>query len=190
MESVTVCITGASGTVYGKRIVEVLTANGYMVNLIFSRNGERVFEFETGVSKGDFLKSLPGDLINVFDVDDLFAPISSGSHRTKGVIVSPCSAGTLGAAASGISRNLIHRVIDVSLKERRKVLLIFRETPINRIHMENMLRLSSSGAIIMPASPGFYTKPKTVDDMVNFIVGKALNLFLEKDIGLFEPWNP
>ena len=190
MKNLTVCITGASGSIYGKRIVEVLVSNGYFVNLIFSKIGEEVFEFETGLSKERFLSKLPENQVKLYNQDDLFAPISSGSYFSLGTIVAPCSAGTLGAIASGSTRNLIHRVVDVCLKERRKVLLLFRETPLNRIHIENMLKVTDAGAIVMPACPGFYSKPESIDDIVNFVVGKALNTFFENDFKLFKSWNP
>ncbi len=189
MERLTVCITGASGSIYGKRIIEVLIANGYFVNIIFSKVGEKVFEFETGLSIGEFLKELPEKQFEVYDQDDLFAPVSSGSYQSLGTIVAPCSAGTLGAIASGATRNLIHRAVDVSLKERRRVLLLFRETPLNRIHLENMLKATDAGAIVMPACPGFYSKPASIQELVDFVVGKALNIFTGKDFKLFKSWS-
>ena len=189
MDRVVVGITGASGSIYGKRLVEVLVANSYRVDLIFSETGRRVFEFETGVSVDKFVNSLPKDLVNLYRPDDLFAPPSSGSHQVKGVIVIPCSAGTLGHIASGSTVNLIHRAVDVNLKEGRPVILVFRETPINRIQAENILRVIDSGVTVLPASPGFYGKPKGVMELVDFIVERALRLLLKKEFGLIRNWG-
>lgn len=189
MDRVVVGITGASGSIYGKRLVEVLVANSYRVDLIFSETGRRVFEFETGVSVDKFVSSLPKDLVNLYRPDDLFAPPSSGSHQVKGVVVIPCSAGTLGHIASGSTVNLIHRAVDVNLKEGRPVILVFRETPINRIHAENILKVIDSGATVLPASPGFYGKPKGVMELVDFIVERTLRLLLKKEFGLIRNWG-
>ncbi len=190
MERVVVGITGASGSIYGKRIVEVLVSNSFGVDLIFSRTGKKVFEFEVGLKVEEFLDSLPKDLVNVYSEDDLFAPPSSGSYETAGMVIAPCSGGTLGHIASGASSNLIHRSAEVCLKERRPLVLVFRETPISRVHVENMLKVIDAGATLLPASPAFYGKPKEIGELVDFIVEKALKALLNRSFGLSKGWPP
>jgi len=189
LDRVVVGITGASGAVYGKRIVEVLTANAFKVELIFSKAGKEVFEFETGVNYADFASSLPSDLVELYEPDDLFAPPSSGSHSVRGMVIAPCSAGTLGHIASGATANLIHRAADVNLKEGRPVVLVFRESPLNRIHAENILRVIDAGATLLPASPAFYTKPREVRELVDFVVERALRALLGREFGLIKSWG-
>ncbi|WP_457678952.1 UbiX family flavin prenyltransferase [Thermovibrio sp.] len=189
MERVIVGITGASGAIYGKRIVEVLASNSYSVDLIFSETGRRVFEFELELPVEKFLSTLPSDLVKVYEPSDLFAPPSSGSHRTLGMVVAPCSAGTLGHIASGSTVNLIHRAADVSLKEGRPLVLLFRESPLNRVHAENILKLIDAGAKVLPASPAFYAKPKTLEEAVDFVVERALRLLLSREFGLVKNWG-
>lgn len=189
MERVVVGITGASGSVYGKRCVEVLVSKGFSVELVVSEVGKRVFEYELELPFEEFLSSLPEDLINFYSHNDLFAPISSGSYPVKGMVVIPCSAGTLGHIASGASLNLIHRAADVNLKERRPVVLVLRETPLNRVHAENILKAIDAGATVLPASPAFYGRPKTVEELVDFVVDRALTHVLGKSLGLFRGWT-
>jgi len=189
MERVIVGITGASGSIYGKRIVEVLAANSYLVDIIFSETGKKVFEYETGITVEEFINSLPEEQVTLFDHSNLFAPPSSGSYRTIGMIIAPCSAGTLGHIALGTTDNLIHRAADVTLKERRPLVLVFRETPLNRIHIENMLRVTDAGATVLPASPGFYGKSETVEDLVNFVVERTLRALTGKEFNLVKNWG-
>jgi len=189
MEKIIVGITGASGSIYGKRIVEVLVANSYPVDIIFSETGKKVFEYETGMAVGEFINSLPEKQVALLDHNNLFAPPSSGSYKTIGMIIAPCSAGTLGHIASGIADNLIHRTADVTLKERRPLVLVFRETPLNRIHIENMLRVTDAGATVLPASPGFYGKSETVEDLVNFVVERTLRALTGKEFNLIKNWG-
>jgi 4-hydroxy-3-polyprenylbenzoate decarboxylase len=189
VDRVIVGITGASGSIYGKRTVEVLVAHGYGVDLIFSEMGKKVFEYETGLKPEEFVKELPKCQVNFFSPDDLFAPPSSGSYQTKGMVIVPCSAGTLGHIANGVTGNLIHRAADVTLKEKRPLVLVFRETPVNRIHVENMLKAIDAGATILPACPGFYSKPSSLMELVDFVVEKALRLLTGKSFNLTEDWK-
>lgn len=189
MERVVVGITGASGSIYGKRCLEVLVSKGFAVDLVVSEVGRRVFEYELELPFEKFLSSLPEDLVRIYSPDDLFAPISSGSYPVKGMVVVPCSAGTLGHIVSGATENLIHRAVDVNLKEKRPVVLVFRETPLNRIHTENILKAIDAGATVLPASPAFYGKPKSVEELVDFVVERALTHVLGKSLGLVRGWS-
>ncbi len=177
MEKIVLCITGASGFIYGERILHELL-KGHFVYLIVSESGFKVMEEESGIKKEDFLKNLPENC-TFYDQNMIESPISSGSRliETKGVIVAPCSTGTLGAVANGISNNLIHRVCDVALKERKKLFMLVREMPLSLIHIKNMEKITVAGGTVAVASPAFYNNPKTVDDMINFVVGKVLDHF-------------
>jgi len=181
---ITVVITGASGAIYGVRLVEALLAAGRGVNLLVSDPGFLVLEAEMGLLwKGDektVNKSVrayfnTGRELTYFDASNYFSPLASGSSGRGTMIIAPCSMGTMGRIASGISANLIERAADVVLKEGGRLILLPRETPLNPIHLENMLKLSKMGVRIVPAMPGFYHKPKTVDDLVRFIIGKLLD---------------
>jgi 4-hydroxy-3-polyprenylbenzoate decarboxylase len=189
VERVIVAVTGASGSVYGKRCVETLVANGYSVDLIFSETGAKVFEYELGLSPGEFVGRLPEKQVRLYDPNDLFAPPSSGSYKTAGMLIAPCSAGTLGHLASGSTVNLIHRSADVCLKEGRPLVLLFRESPINRIHAENFIRVMDAGAKVLPASPAFYGRPKTLEELVDFVVERALRLLLNRSFNLIKDWE-
>src|SRR3972149_298861 len=192
----TVAITGASGSIYGIRLVEELLKTGCHVNLVISETGKDVLMHETGIDlQGNeeeagkkTKKYFKKGALTLFDNSNLFAPISSGSHKTEGMIIAPCSMGTLGRIASGHSQKLIERTADVMLKEKRRLIIVPRETPLNQIHLENMLKLSRMNVDIVPAMPAFYQRPKTVDDMVNFVVGKVLDL-LHVEHNLFERWG-
>jgi 4-hydroxy-3-polyprenylbenzoate decarboxylase len=184
----TVAITGASGTIYAHRTLQLLAASGAVetINLIMSGTAATVARVETGVNLRDpdagkineWLGLDAGSkLIRYWRLDNLAAKPSSGSNKQTGMIVVPCSMGTLGAIASGAGTNLIHRAADVCLKEGRKLLLVPRETPYNAIHLENMLRLSRAGASILPASPGFYHRPKTIEDLVEHLCFRILDQF-------------
>lgn len=193
----TVAITGASGSIYGIRLVEELLKAGCHVNLVISETGKDVLLHETGIDlhgteeeagKKAMKYFKKKGSITIFDNSNLFASISSGSHKTDGMIVSPCSMGALGRIASGHSQKLIERTADVMLKEKRHLIIVPRETPLNQIHLENMLKLSKMNVDIVPAMPAFYQRPKTVDDLVNFVVGKVLDL-TGIEHKLFERWG-
>ena len=184
----TVAITGASGTIYAKRTLQLLAESGVVetVNLIMSGTAATVAQVELGVNLRDpntsKINSWLGlgsnsKLIRYWRLDNFAAKPSSGSNKQAGVIIVPCSMGTLGAIASGAGTNLIHRAADVCLKEGRKLIVVPRETPFNEIHLENMLRLSRAGARIMPASPGFYHRPRSIDDLVEHLCYRILDQF-------------
>jgi len=184
----TVAITGASGTIYAHRTLQLLAASGVVetINLIVSGTAVTVAKVEMGANlKGSDVISinawlgLPADskLIRFWRLDNFAAKPSSGSNKQVGMIIVPCSMGTMGAIASGAGTNLIHRAADVCLKEGRKLVLVPRETPYNAIHLENMLKLTHAGARILPASPGYYHRPKTIDDLVEHLCFRILDQF-------------
>lgn len=184
----TVAVTGASGTIYAQRTLQLLAQSGAVetINLIMSDVVPTVAQVELGVNlkepnpkKINEWLGLAEDakLIRYWRLDNLAAKPSSGSNKQAGMIVVPCSMGTLGAIASGAGTNLIHRAADVCLKENRKLILVPRETPFNQIHLENMLRVARAGATILAASPSFYHKPKTIDDLVNHLCYRILDQF-------------
>jgi len=166
-------VSGASGTIYAVKLLEALKDANVETHLIISKAAEEILKFENELSKED-LKKLAS---RFYEENDLKAPITSGSYKTDGMIIIPCSMKTLAGVALGYSNNLILRAADVTLKERRPLVLVVRETPLNLIHLENMVKAAKAGAIIFPASPGFYHKPKTINDLINYIIGKILNLF-------------
>lgn len=184
----TLAITGASGAIYARRTLQLLAASGKVetINLIISSTATIVAQLELGadIKNADAAKMNawlgldPGSkLIRVWRLDNFAAKPSSGSYKQAGMIVVPCSMGTLGAIASGAGTNLIHRSADVCLKEGRKLVLVPRETPFNAIHLENMLRLSNAGARILPASPSFYHKPTTIEELVDHVCYRILDQF-------------
>ena len=189
MKKYIIGITGASGSIYGVRLAEEVLKRKNDVFLVITENGERVMEYETGYGLSDVIKRLSetGN-INLCGIHDIFARIASGSFKVDGMAVVPCSMGTMGCLANGISLNLLDRAADVCIKEKRKLVLVPRETPLNTIHIENMLKLSKCGVDIIPAAPGFYNKPESINDMVNFITGKVLeHLGMEND--LYKKWG-
>ena len=184
----TVAITGASGSTYAHRTLIHLAASGTVerINLIMSQSAQTVARVELGVDlrEADGRRinewlALPPDskLVRLHRLDNLAATPASGSHMQAGMIIVPCSMGTLGAIASGAGTNLIHRAADVTLKEGRKLVIVPRETPYNAIHLENMLRLAHAGARILPASPAFYHRPQTIEEMVDHLVFRILDQF-------------
>jgi 4-hydroxy-3-polyprenylbenzoate decarboxylase len=166
-------ITGATGSIFGVRALELLKDSGVETHLVMSKWGARTLLHETPYTV-DFVKSLA--TMSHGDADQ-GAPISSGSFLTDGMIVAPCSARTLAAIANGQGDNLIHRAADVILKERRKLVLMVREAPLNDIHLENMLKLSRMGVVITPPLPAFYNHPQSIADIVNHIVMRCLDQF-------------
>src|SRR5438034_1817861 len=177
---IVVGITGASGAPYAVRLLQALTAAHRRVSLIVSKYGMRLLATEAGIESMDALRDAVGidawaSYVEVFSNDDRGAAPASGSALTAGMIVCPCSMGTLSAIAVGASRSLIERAADVTLKERRKLILVPRETPLSAIHLGNMLRLTRAGAIVMPASPGFYHRPTQIADLVDFMVARMLD---------------
>jgi 4-hydroxy-3-polyprenylbenzoate decarboxylase len=166
-------ITGATGAIYGVRLLERLREARVESHLVLTKWGARTLAHETPHSK----EHVEGLARVVHHPSDMSASISSGSFRTDGMIVAPCSAKTLGAIANGFGDNLVHRAADVVLKERRRLVLLLRETPLSDIHLENMLKLSRMGAVVMPPVPAFYSLPTTVDDIVDHTVARVLDIF-------------
>lgn len=197
MKQIVVAITGASGSIYGLRLVEELLRGGSRVTLLLSKSGLEVLRYETGLEWQGTAEQLQqqmrehfgvAEALRHFAADDLFAPVASGSSAPDAVVIAPCSMGTLGRIAAGISDNLIERVADVALKERRELLLLPRETPLNQIHLQNLLRLSQAGAQIVPAMPAFYHRPTQLCELVDFMVGKLLDC-LGIEHQLFPRWG-
>ncbi len=191
-----VAITGASGSVYGLRLISELLRSGERVSLILTSAGRQVMNHETGLEWSAEIKLQRQQVqeyfasiaVDCLAINDFWAGAASGSAAVDAMIVAPCSMGTLGRIAAGLSGNLLERAADVMLKERRPLLLVPRETPFNNIHLENLLRLSQSGAVILPAMPGFYHGPQTIEDLVDFVVGKILDQ-LDVQHSLFTRWG-
>ncbi|WP_406660008.1 UbiX family flavin prenyltransferase [Methanolobus sp. ZRKC3] len=177
-------ISGASGSAYGVRILEILSGMDVTTHLVMTKAARQIIDIETDYSL-DYVHGLATEL---HDENDFTASIASGSHRFDGMIVAPCSMKTLGEIAGGMSDNLLGRAADVCLKERRKLVLMPRETPLNQIHLENMLKLERAGAIILPACPGFYSRPQSIDDLVNSMAGRALDL-VGVDNEVYKRWS-
>ncbi|RLG23985.1 aromatic acid decarboxylase [Methanosarcinales archaeon] len=177
-------ITGASGVQYGLRVLELLKESGITTHLIISETGRELIRLET--------ETLPSDLEDLASFvhanNDLTAPPASGSHQHDGMIIAPCSMKTLASLASGVADTLITRAGDVCLKENRPLILLLRETPLSTIHLENMLRLKHAGAHILPASPAFYHHPTNINDLIDFITGRILDL-LKIEHNLYKRWD-
>ena len=166
-------ITGATGAIFGVRLLQALRGTQVETHLVISKWAGRTLVHETSYS----LEEVQAMATRSYSAQDQGAAISSGSFLTSGMVVAPCSMRTLGAIAQGLGDNLIHRAADVILKERRKLVLVVREAPLNDIHLENMLKLSRMGAVIVPPVPAFYNHPQTIDDIVNHIVMRVLDQF-------------
>ena len=195
MKRLIVGITGASAGIYGVRLLQVLTQQTDIeVHLTISASGARALSEELQIEvdlthfKLETLIGASSSRVIYHQESDIAASIASGSFRTEGMIVVPCSMGSIAAIASGISRNLIQRAADVCIKEHRKLVLVPRETPLSPIHLENMLKLARLGVCVLPAMPGFYHYPKSVDDLINFVITKILDQF-GIDTGLIQRWK-
>jgi flavin prenyltransferase len=174
---VTLAVTGASGAPYAVRLLQALNDGGVPVRLIISSTGWRLLEEELNITDEARLRERTGDWSRVimYRDDDRGATPASGSAPSRGMVVCPCSMGTLASIAQGTTRSLIERAADVVLKERRRLVLVPRETPYSQIHLENMLRLTQAGAVVLPASPGFYHRPAGMEELIDFIVARILS---------------
>ncbi|MFD3158340.1 UbiX family flavin prenyltransferase [Haloimpatiens sp. FM7330] len=183
-------ITGASGSIYAIRLVEELVKRNCEIYLIVTENGKKVleyemeYEFNKWINKIDCLKKQ----VKICDINDMFSPIASGSFKTDGMVIIPCSMAAIGKLSAGIGDNLLIRAGDVMLKEKRKLILVPRETPLSPIHLKNMLTLSESNVTILPPMPAFYQKPKTIDDIVNGTIGRILE-YLGIENELYYKWR-
>ena len=183
---VTFGITGASGAPYAVRLLRALNEARTPTRLIVSGYGLRLLAEESGIGSLDELRAATGDwsLVDAYDSLDRGATPASGSAPSRGMVICPCSMGTLASIAAGTSRNLVERAADVALKERRPLILVPRETPLSLIHLENMTRLTRAGATVMPAAPGFYHRPAGIPDLVDFMVARVLDhLGLDHAVG-------
>jgi 4-hydroxy-3-polyprenylbenzoate decarboxylase len=188
---VVLAITGASGAPYGVRLLDVLARNRVPVWLILSPHGMRLMREECGIKSVEGLKAATGDewvSVTLFADDDRGALPASGSQRTAGMVVCPCSMGTVAAIAGGTSRSLVERAADVTLKERRRLVLVPRETPLSLVHLRNLVAVTEAGAVVLPAAPGFYHRPTKVSELVDFIVQRVLD-HLELDISIARRWE-
>jgi 4-hydroxy-3-polyprenylbenzoate decarboxylase len=184
MKQIIVAVTGASGAIYGVRLLEALNDAKVSVHLTVSPAAAINLKIETGMTARElsrFAKS-------VYATNDLAAPISSGSFPIDEMVIAPCSTKTMAAIANGYSDNLITRAAEVTLKERRTLVLVPRETPLNQIHLKNMLTLARAGAVILPACPGFYNAPKKIDELVDHVVGKIMDA-LQVEHSLYKRWT-
>lgn len=192
-QRVTLAITGASGVIYGWRLLECLLASGCQVDLLISKAGHLVLTTETDLKLPANPEKLTAQLseqfahlsgtVKAYGREDWFAPAASGSGAAASFVVCPCSSATLAALATGASNNLIERAGDVALKERRKVILVTRETPLHLVHLEHQVKLTQMGAVILPASPGFYHRPQTMQELIDFVVARVLSqLGLEQSL--------
>lgn len=197
-KTITLAVTGASGAQYGLRLLECLLVANCKVYLLLSRAAEVVIATETTFalpsSEGtnglqqqqEFLQEYflaKPDQLTLFSREDWFSPVASGSSSPASMVICPASGGTLSAIANGASNNLIERAADVALKERRQLIVVPREAPYSQVHLENMLKLTQMGVVVLPASPGFYSQPKSIDDIVDFVVARILDqLGLSQDL--------
>ncbi|MGC8635875.1 MAG: UbiX family flavin prenyltransferase [Thermoprotei archaeon] len=185
MKRVIVAGTGASGMPYLISVLNYLSALPEVeTHLIMTESAREVIKRETDLAESFFASKAS----RYYDEREIYAPIASGSFKTDGMLVIPCSTKTLSSVANGYSENLVSRAAEVTLKEHRKLVLVVRETPLSLMDIENMRKVALAGGVVMPASPGFYSKPKTIDDLVNFVAGRALSLLgIEND--LYKEWN-
>lgn len=200
MGNCTVVVTGASGSVYGMRLVEQLVLAGHEVCVIFTEAGREATAFELGfelptqdaavatVALAAFLELPTTERLRIAYSDSLFDAVASGSHHTDAMIVCPCTMGFVGSVAAGLGADLAERAAEVMLKERRLLVLVPRETPLSLIHLRTLTTVAEAGAVIVPAMPAFYQRPESIDDLVNFLVGKVLDV-LEVEHDLFKRWG-
>lgn len=181
---IVIAITGASGVVYGKRLLEVLNDLGEETALVVTDPAKIILDYELGIKDED-LKKLASEY---YLPKDLTTSINSGSFKFEAMAIVPCTMKTLSAIANGYANNAVTRAADVTLKERRKLVIVPRETPLRSVHLENMLKVSNEGGIILPAMPGFYHRPKNNNELVDFLVGKILDV-LGIDNNMFERWT-
>jgi 4-hydroxy-3-polyprenylbenzoate decarboxylase len=197
-EKITVAITGASGSAYALRLIECLVAANMQIYVLCSSAARVVFDTEVGLKLpaspdaatkflSEKFEAKPSQ-ITVFGKEQWFSPVASGSAAPKKMIVCPCSTGTLAAISQGMSDNLIERAADVVIKERGQLILVVRETPFSTIHLQNMLTLSQMGVTVMPAAPGFYHNPKSINDLIDFMVGRMLD-HLNIDQSIMPRWG-
>ena len=185
-----VCVTGASGIQYGLKLIEELLRFG-LVYTVVSNNGFLVMEKELNITRREFIERFKNfKNFKLVNSNAISSKLASGSQLTEfdGVVIAPCSMSTLGAIANGVNQNLIHRIAEVSLKEKVKLVLLVREMPYSLIHIDNMKKVALAGGIIAPATPAFYHNPKSLDDIINFVVGKVLDILGLKH-NLYKRWN-
>ena len=180
----TIAMTGASGVIYGKRLLEVLQSKKIETHLVISEASKKIIKHELRESE----KTLEKLANYVYKINDWNSPIVSGSFKTDGSVIIPCSMKTLAGIANGFADNVILRAADVTLKEKRKLIVVPRETPLNTIHIRNLLELSKQGVYIIPAMPAFYHKPNSIKDLVDFVVGRVLDA-LEIEHDLYKRWQ-
>jgi len=189
-----IAITGASGAIYGTRLLRAMAEQFDVVYACISRHGLEVLATELGIAEScseDAVRRVlggPSDRVHVLEPDDYFTPPASGSARHEGMVIAPCSTGTAGRIASGVSNDLITRAADVCLKERRPLVLVVRETPLNIIQLRNLTQLAEAGAVVMPACPAFYQRPETIEDLVQTVVERAL-MHLGAEGGASREWQ-
>ena len=188
---VVLALTGASGAPYGVRLLEVLARHGVPVWLIASSHGMRLLQAECGIGSLEELRVATGGnwrSVSHFEDQDRGALPASGSRRTHGMVICPCSMGTVAAIAAGTSRSLVERAADVTLKERRRLILVPRETPLSLVHLRNLVTVTEAGAVVVPAAPGFYHRPAAITELVDFIVQRVLDQ-LAIDIEIARRWS-
>ena len=188
---IVLALTGASGAPYGLRLLDVLARRKLPVWLIPSSHGMRLLRDECGIESMEALQAATGgdwSSVTIFPDSDRGALPASGSRRTSGMVVCPCSMGTVAAIAGGTSRSLVERAADVTLKERRRLILVPRETPLSLVHLRNLVTVTEAGAIVIPAAPGFYHRPTQVSELVDFIVQRILDQ-LDLDIEIARRWT-
>lgn len=195
MKSYAIAISGASGAIYGIKLLDYLSKEGFKIYLTISSDGISIIRDEVGIDwsgsemkVNEIIKERFGGDIRYFDENNLNAPISSGSVYLDGMVVIPCSMKALSAIAHGFSSNLIERAADVTIKEKRKLIIVPRETPLNSVHLRNMLTLAEMGVHMIPAMPAFYYNPKSIDQLVDFIIGRVLDSLGIKN-NLFKRWG-